>query len=85
MPARRKAFANAVNSFFPDVDALRIWRFEDPHLGARKIPLFNEPFKGKVKLENGIFVIDTERNEVFVETASGKKSNVGNSFIYVVE
>lgn len=70
--------------FIPDVDALRIWRFEDPVLGPRKLPTFNEPLKGKVLLENGEFSIDVEKNEIYLQTESTKLS-VGTSFIYVVE
>lgn len=74
------------NDFFsiPDVDALRIWRFEDPVLGPRKLPAFNEPLKGKVLLENGVFSIDVEKNEIYLQTES-TKLNVGTSFIYIVE
>lgn len=67
-----------------DVDALRIWRFEDVVLGPRKLPIHNEPLKGKVLLEDGVFSIDVEKNEVFLQTES-TKLNVGTSFIYVVE
>lgn len=67
-----------------DVDALRIWRYEDVVLGSRKMPVFNEPFKGKVQLETGVFSINTEKGEIAIQTDSST-FNVGTSFIYVVE
>lgn len=70
---------------FSGVDALRIWRFEDPVLGPRKIPVCSEPFKGKIKLEDGVFTIDTEKNEIILELENSQKINVGTSFMYVVE
>lgn len=67
-----------------DVDALRIWRYEDAVLGPRKLPAFNEPFKGKILMEDGIFSIDVEKNEITLTTDTSSL-NVGTSFIYVVE
>lgn len=67
------------------VDALRIWRYEDPVSGPRKIPVCSEPFKGKTKLEEGTFSIDNEKNEIILETENMRKFNIGTSFIYVVE
>lgn len=66
------------------MDALRIWRYEDPVLGPRKIPVCSEPFMGKVQLENGTFSIDVDKNEVFLATETAK-SSIGTTFIYVVE
>lgn len=68
-----------------DLDALRIWRFEDPILGPRKIPVLNEMLKGKVQLEDGVFSIDADKNDVFLEVDGSAKINVGSSFVYVVE
>lgn len=67
-----------------DVDALRIWRYEDAVLGPRKLPNYTEALKGKVLLENGVFSIDVDKNEVTLKTDSATL-NVGTSFIYVVE
>lgn len=67
-----------------DVDALRIWRFEDAVLGPRKLPIYSEPLKGKVQMEDGVFSIDVDKSEVTLQTES-TKINVGTSFIYVVE
>lgn len=68
-----------------DLDALRIWRFEDPIIGPRKIPVINEMLKGKVQLEDGVFSIDADKNEVYLEVEGAAKINVGSSFIYLVE
>lgn len=70
--------------FILDVDALRIWRYEDAVLGPRKLPAFNEPFKGKILMEDGVFSIDVEKNEILLKT-DASSLNVGTSFIYVVE
>lgn len=68
-----------------DVEAVRIWRHDDPILGPRKIPVFSEPFKNKIKLEDGTFTVDTEKQEVYLELEDATKINVGSSLIYVVE
>lgn len=66
------------------MDAIRIWRFEDAVLGPRKLPTFNEPLKGKILLEDGLFSIDMDKSEITLQTES-KQINVGTSFMYVVE
>lgn len=67
-----------------NVDALRIYRFEDGVLGPRKLPTFNEPLKGKIPIEDGEFSIDVEKSEITLQTDSSK-INIGTSFIYVVQ
>lgn len=73
-----------LHEFISDVDALRIWRFEDSVLGPRKLPAFNEPLRGKILMEDGVFSIDVDRSEVTLKTETSSL-NVGTSFIYVVE
>lgn len=69
---------------FTDLDALRIWRFEDPILGPRKIPVLNGELKGKVELEDGVFTIDADKHEIYLEVDGAQKISVGCSFIYMV-
>jgi hypothetical protein len=43
---------------------VQLWRFEDPVLGDRKIPIFQEPTKGKVLVEPGSrFKVDVAGEE----------------------
>ena len=67
------------------MNGLTILRYEDPTLGPRKLPAFNDIRKGKVDLEEGKLSIDAAKNEVYVETENEGKVSVGNAFIYVVE
>lgn len=65
------------------VDAVQIWRFEDP-LGSRKIPTFNDYKSGKVQLEEGTMSIDLKNEVVTVTTDDGKKIETGTSLVYIV-
>lgn len=67
-----------------EVDAIQIWRFEDPVLGPRKIPNFNDYKTGKVLLEDGTVSIDLKLDTVHITTTDGKKIEVGTSFVYIV-
>lgn len=67
-----------------EVDAIQVWRFEDPLLGPRKIPIFNDHTTGKILLEDGTFSIDLKKDEVHLTTDDGKKIQVGTSFTYIV-
>lgn len=67
-----------------DIDAVQVWRFEDPVMGPRKIPIFNDYKTGKVQLEDGTFSIDMKKQEVNITTSDGKTTQVGTSFIYIV-
>lgn len=64
----------------------KIWRFEDPVLGPRKIPAINDYQTGKILLEAGTFSINVDTNEVFL-TVDGQAIpvNVGTAFIYIVD
>lgn len=67
-----------------DVDAVQVWRFEDPVLGSRKIPTFNDYKSGKVQLEDGTFSISMKPENVYITTSDGKKIEVGTSLVYIV-
>lgn len=46
-----------------------MWRYEDPHFGDLKIPVFNEPTTGKVLIPGDAeFKVDLERNKVSIVT-----------------
>lgn len=67
-----------------ELSAVQIWRFEDPILGPRKIPNFNDFKAGKVQLEDGTVSLDLKNESVRVATADGRKIEAGTSFIYIV-
>ncbi|EDW87550.1 leucine--tRNA ligase, cytoplasmic [Drosophila yakuba] len=67
-----------------DAATLKIWRYEDPVLGPRKIPNFEDYKTGKTVLGDGNFVLDVENKKVSVEQA-GKLTEVGRNLIYVVD
>lgn len=66
-----------------EIGAVQVWRFEDPALGPRKIPNFNDYKTGKVQLEDGVVSLDLKTETVCVTTVDGK-IEVGTSFIYIV-
>lgn len=75
---------------FIDVTGLKIWRFIDGTLGARRVPTLNDYKTGKVQLEDGIFTVNTDTSEVYlnIDNNGGDSVqivNIGNSLIYVVE
>lgn len=67
-----------------DAATLKIWRYEDPVLGPRKIPNFEDYKAGKSVLSEGNFVLDVENKKVSLEQA-GKLTEVGRNLIYVVD
>ncbi|EDV99142.1 leucine--tRNA ligase, cytoplasmic [Drosophila grimshawi] len=67
-----------------DVSTLQIWRYEDPLLGPRKVPTFQDYKTGKAQLTEGNFVIDVAAKRVSVNQA-GKLTELGRNLIYVVE
>lgn len=68
-----------------EVNAVQIWRFNDPVLGPRKIPAFNDYKSGKTMLEDGTVTIDTNAENVFITSANGSKIELGTNLVYVVE
>lgn len=67
-----------------EVNAIQIWRFEDPILGPRKIPIFGDYKTGKVQLEEGSVSIDIKEEAVYITSADNKKISVGTSLVYIV-
>lgn len=74
----------AKNLGLKEVDAVQVLRFEDPVLGPRKIPNFNDHKIGKVQLEDGEVTIDLKSDSMYITTASGQKIQVGTSFVYII-
>lgn len=71
--------------FLADLSGLKIWRYEDAELGARKLPVFDDYQQGKVLLESGVFAVDVAKKSVVLTTADAKRIDVGTSLVYVVE
>lgn len=71
--------------YFSELTGLKIWRFVDPILGPRRIPRCNDYATGKVLLENGTFKINTEKNEIYLDTVEAGIVDLGTAFIYVVD
>ncbi|XP_023175082.2 leucine--tRNA ligase, cytoplasmic [Drosophila hydei] len=67
-----------------DLSTLQIWRYEDPVMGPRKLPNFQDYKTGKTLLSEGNFVLDVQDKRVSVNIA-GKLIEVGRNLIYVVE
>lgn len=67
-----------------EINGIQLWRFEDPVLGPRKIPNFNDFKTGKVQVEEGTLSIDVTTDAVAITSADDKKVDVGTSLIYVV-
>ena len=70
--------------FAADLQLLRVLRFEDPALGPRRMPLFQDYQTGKVELEEGKFSVDAEKREVKICMDNGKNVNIGTDLVYVI-
>lgn len=71
--------------YFTELIGLKIWRFDDPIMGPRKIPRCNDYKEGKILLESGTFKIDVAKNEIYLDTVEAGTVNIGTHFVYVVE
>lgn len=67
-----------------DMANLKIWRYDDPALGPRKIPQFQDYKSGKTLLGDGNFVLDVAAKKISLEQG-GKVTEVGRNLIYVVD
>ncbi|KRT82169.1 tRNA synthetase, partial [Oryctes borbonicus] len=67
-----------------DTKTIQLWRYEDPLLGDRKIPIFDQPYKDKVQVEkDSMFKVDLETLKISIEN-KGKAINLGKSITYVL-
>ncbi|XP_067623331.1 leucine--tRNA ligase, cytoplasmic [Eurosta solidaginis] len=71
-------------NFKADLSTLKIWHYDDPKLGPRQIPQFQDYKSGKTLLRTGAFILDIEKKEVSVKFQD-KVVEVGRHFIYVVD
>uniref|UniRef100_A0A1S4GYI9 leucine--tRNA ligase n=2 Tax=Anopheles gambiae TaxID=7165 RepID=A0A1S4GYI9_ANOGA len=70
--------------FKADLSALEIMRYEDPVMGPRSLPTFQDYRSGKVTIEEGEFKVEPEKKQVLLSNGSFKDLNIGTSFIYVI-
>jgi hypothetical protein len=70
---------------FTDPNSIQLWRYEDPELGPRKMPAFNSPIQGAVRIEdNAVFCVDVENKNIEL-AVNGTRYRVGSQIIYIVE
>lgn len=68
-----------------DPNSIQLWRYEDPHLGPRKMPAFNKPTEGAVRIEDSaVFCVDVEKNKVEL-IVNGTRKLIGSQVIYIVQ
>ncbi|KAJ9600790.1 hypothetical protein L9F63_001070, partial [Diploptera punctata] len=68
-----------------DPSSIQFWRYEDPELGPRKMPTFNNPTAGAVHIEeDAVFKADIENKKVEL-SVNGTKYPLGSQIIYIVE
>ncbi|XP_052892529.1 leucine--tRNA ligase, cytoplasmic [Anopheles moucheti] len=70
--------------FKADLSALEIMRYEDPVLGPRSLPTFQDYRSGKVTIEEGDLMVDMEKQQVLLSNSTIKNMNIGTNFIYVI-
>lgn len=74
-----------MTSALADASTIQIWRYDDPVLGPRQIPEFQNYKKGKTLLADGALVLDTEKQNIKLVGENGTSIDLGRHFIYVVE
>jgi hypothetical protein len=68
-----------------DPKSIQLWRYEDPHLGPRKMPALNNPTEGAVRIEdNAVFCVDVEKSKVEI-SVNGTRNLIGSQIIYIVQ
>ncbi|XP_037957838.1 leucine--tRNA ligase, cytoplasmic [Teleopsis dalmanni] len=67
-----------------DTNLLKIWRYNDPILGPRQLPSFQDFKAGKSELQEGEFILDVENKKVSAQI-KGENIELGRNFAYVVE
>ena len=72
------------NGWFVGPQSVQLWRFEDPVLGDRKLPAFQQPTKDKVLIEpDSIFKVDVQDKKVSIVSGS-KVFDIGRSVSYLL-
>ncbi|XP_053599926.1 leucine--tRNA ligase, cytoplasmic [Plodia interpunctella] len=68
-----------------DATALKLWRYSDPVMGPRKIPVAGDHEKRCVILENAaVLKVDVASNKVEL-VSNGKNIDLGTQFVYTYE
>lgn len=63
-----------------DVSSIKLWRYEDPLNGPRKLPSFESPYKGKVVIEpETAFVVDVEKSTITIKDGA---IDLGSKIVY---
>ena len=59
-------------------------RYDDPAMGPRILPVYNNPMAGKVELDaTSKFCVDISKNKVSV-TRNGSQVDIGSQMVYMV-
>ena len=67
----------------PDNSSTQLWRYYDPVLGPRQLPVLSEPLKGKVLIPStSTFEVDGASGKVFVATEN-EKYDLGSVVAFV--
>eukprot|EP00058_Branchiostoma_floridae_P025970 XP_002611460.1 hypothetical protein BRAFLDRAFT_63907 [Branchiostoma floridae] len=68
-----------------DATQIKLMRFDDPNVGPRSIPVFNQPEKGKTAIpESSVFTVNLETQNVSL-SENGKSVDVGRTLVYLVQ
>ncbi|XP_023719328.1 leucine--tRNA ligase, cytoplasmic isoform X2 [Cryptotermes secundus] len=68
-----------------DPNSIQLWRYDDPELGPRKMPAFNSPTQGVVRIEdNAVFCVNVAKKNIEL-AVNGTRYPVGSQIIYTVE
>lgn len=66
-----------------DPSTVQLWRYSDPILGPRKVPVFGQPLLDKIQISScAVFHVDLTAASVKVEE-SGKMFDLGSQLVYV--
>ncbi|RZF47906.1 hypothetical protein LSTR_LSTR011882 [Laodelphax striatellus] len=68
-----------------DLTKVELWRWDDPILGPRKFPAFNDPTSGRVRLEpNTELIVNVDAKTIAVQN-NGTQISLGESITYLVK
>lgn len=71
--------------FITDIASLKLWRYEDPVLGPRKIPVIGDYPSKCITLDNAaVLKVDTTANKVEL-VSNGKNIDLGLQMLYTYE
>lgn len=68
-----------------DVTGIKLWRYKDPELGPRKIPVFGDYETKCALLDNGsVFRVDVVANKAQL-VDNGKNIDLGSQMVYTYD